>query len=44
MSGGPLFVTQKRIGKDGKVANVFVGYGEGSADKLAQAVEAAKAK
>ncbi|MBC8108270.1 MAG: redoxin domain-containing protein, partial [Anaerolineae bacterium] len=32
------------IGKDGNVANVFVGFGEGSAEKLAQAVEAAKAK
>ena len=32
------------IGKDGKVANVFVGFGDGSADKLAEAVEAAKAK
>lgn len=32
------------IGKDGKVANVFVGFGEGSAEKLAQAVESAKSK
>ncbi|CAN5518703.1 hypothetical protein BH09PLA1_BH09PLA1_25700 [soil metagenome] len=32
------------IGKDGTVASVFIGYGEGSAEKLAQAVEAAKSK
>jgi thiol-disulfide isomerase/thioredoxin len=32
------------IGKDGKIANVFVGFGPGSAEKLAAAVEAAKAK
>jgi peroxiredoxin/outer membrane lipoprotein-sorting protein len=32
------------IGKNGKIANIFVGFGEGSAEKLAQAVETAKAK
>ena len=32
------------IGKDGKIANVFVGFGPGSAEKLVAAVEAAKSK
>lgn len=32
------------IGKDGNVSSVFVGFGEGSAEKLTQAVETAKAR
>lgn len=41
VSGIPQTVV---IGKDGKIANVFVGFGPGSAEKLAAAVEAAKSK
>jgi peroxiredoxin len=32
------------ISKDGKIAKVFVGFGPGSAERLAEAVEAAKSK